>query len=182
MLVYLAGHQYIASWQKSWYSGRMEEQIGFGEYVRRLRRGKKWSLHRLSEETGFNYTHLSRVENDSTIPRAGTVAKIAEVLDGDLKLMLELADCLPRAIIDRMISTQEPRPTTPLSRTAGPARRSDDTGSTDNPPLDPSVLKGLSLEEAQSVQSAFSELVLLDPQHREAVINLIHNLASDGPN
>ena len=160
----------------------MEDQISFGEYVRRLRRRKKWSLHKLSDETGLNYPHLSRVENDSTIPRADTVAKIAEVLDGDLKIMLELADCLPRAIIDRMISSQEAGQTSPLRRAAGPPRGNEGSGSVDSRSLDPSLYEGLSSEESQSVQSALAELLLLDPQVREAVMNLIHNLASDGAN
>ena len=173
-------HQVVAAIHNFWYSWPMEEQIGFGEYVRRLRRRKNWTLHKLAAETGFNYTHLSRVENDSTIPRADTVAKIAEVLDGDLKTMLQLADCLPRAIIDRMISSQEGRPTGPLRRAAGPVRGNEGGGSKDARTLDPTLFEDLSPEESQSLRSALAELAVLDPQLREAVINLIHNLAADG--
>jgi transcriptional regulator with XRE-family HTH domain len=154
----------------------MEEEVTFGEYVRHLRRRRKWSLHMLADATGLNYTHLSRMENDSTVPRADTVVKMAEALNGDLKFMLELADCLPRAILDRIISVQEENPTKPLSRTAGPSQ--------DNEPcsklsLDPSIFHGLGAREAQTLAEAISELVHLDPHQRSAVINLIHTLAED---
>ncbi len=156
----------------------MEERITFGEYVRRLRRRKSWNLHKLAEQTGFAYTHLSRVENDSTIPKAETVTKLAEVLDGDLKTMLSLADCLPRAIIDRMISSKD-LGSGPLSRAAGPVGGEENGNTVGENPLVPSLWEGLSSEEAQLMHSALEELVQLHPQVREAVMNLIHNLATD---
>ena len=81
-----------------------EPPLSLGEYMRRLRRGRQWNLQKVSEETGISYTHLSRIENDSTLPNAETVAKIAKALDGDLKFMLERAACLPKEILERIMS------------------------------------------------------------------------------
>ena len=66
----------------------MDAEPTFGEYVRRLRRRKRWQLQELASETGLSATHLSRIENDSAVPNADTVVK--------------LADCLPREILDRL--------------------------------------------------------------------------------
>jgi len=81
----------------------MDSALTLGEYVRRLRRRKRWQLQELATETGLSATHLSRIENDSAIPNAETVVKLANALDGDLERMLELADCLPREILDRLV-------------------------------------------------------------------------------
>ena len=80
------------------------EPLSLGEYIRRLRRAKQWNLQKVSDTTGISYTHLSRIENDSTLPNADTVAKIAKALDGDLKFMLERAECLPKEILERIMT------------------------------------------------------------------------------
>lgn len=98
----------------------MDAQLTFGEYMRRLRRERKWNLNTLSEHCELSYTHLSRLENDSVLPTAESVARLAQALDGDLKAMLEMANCLPRIILDR-ISAQEQPVGSSLLRTAGPA-------------------------------------------------------------
>ena len=66
----------------------MEVQLTFGKYIRRLRRQRKWNLNTLSEQCKLSYTHLSRLENDSVLPTAESVARLAQALDGDLKAML----------------------------------------------------------------------------------------------
>jgi transcriptional regulator with XRE-family HTH domain len=48
-------------------------------------------------------SHLSRIENDSALPNADTVVKLANALDGELELMLEQAQCLPQEILDRLL-------------------------------------------------------------------------------
>jgi transcriptional regulator with XRE-family HTH domain len=160
----------------------MEAELTFGEYMRRLRRSRKWTLSLLAEKTGLNYPHLSRMENDSTLPKADTVARIAEALGGDLKTMLELADCLPRTILDRIMRTQDESTKESLGRTAGP--RPDRTSDAENRRvkelLDQALLHGLSQEEAQSVIEAFEELVRLDQLQRSAVVNLIRSLSMGG--
>ncbi len=157
----------------------MEAKLTFGEYMRRLRRGRKWSLNLLAEKTGLNYPHLSRMENDSTLPRADTVAKLAEALNGDLKIMLELADCLPQTILDRIMGSQEDTAKSHLKRTAGPTQDPDEQQSV-NGILDLALGYGLSPEEAQSVIKAFEVLVNMDGNHRAAIVSLIHSFAAGG--
>ena len=71
-----------------------------GEYMRRLRRRKGWTLLELARETGLSYSHLSRLENDKNVPNPATVVKLAGVLDGDLDQMLLLAKCLPQTLLE----------------------------------------------------------------------------------
>src|SRR5678809_791412 len=81
----------------------MDEELTFGEYVRRLRRRKRWQLQALATATGLSVTHLSRIENDSAVPNADTIVKLSNALDGELERMLQMADCLPREILDRLV-------------------------------------------------------------------------------
>jgi transcriptional regulator with XRE-family HTH domain len=81
----------------------MEERLTLGEYIRRLRRAKGWQLHQLAAATRMSLSHLSRIENDNALPNAESVVKLATALDGDLERMLELANCLPREILQRLI-------------------------------------------------------------------------------
>lgn len=76
--------------------------LTFGEHLRRLRRAKRWNLQQLATETGLSTFHLSRLENDSAVPRPDSVVRLANALGGDLKVMLELAQCLPPEILARL--------------------------------------------------------------------------------
>ena len=81
----------------------MESQITFGEYVRHLRRRKGWSLQELASASQLSPSHLSRLENDNGLPNAETVVKLSTALEGDLEKMLQLADCLPEEILERLL-------------------------------------------------------------------------------
>ena len=95
----------------------MESTLSLGEYLRRLRREKELSLLKLAELTDISYTHLSRIENDSTLPGTEIVVKLADALDGDLKAMLLMAEAVPQQILDRMTETAgDSRSTTMLRR------------------------------------------------------------------
>ncbi len=149
----------------------MDEQISLGEYIRRLRRARNLSLYALSEQTGLSYSHLSRIETNSTVPGAGTVAKLAETLEGNLKSMLEMADCLPRAILDRITARDESQPAS-LHRTAG------DTHTWESEERDARLLSyaadsGLNEDEAAQLASAVAELVRLEPRRRSAVTKML---------
>jgi transcriptional regulator with XRE-family HTH domain len=96
----------------------MEAGLTFGEYVRRLRRRKRWQLQELATTTGLSVTHLSRIENDSAVPNADTVVKLSNALDGELEQMLQMADCLPREILDRLVQRAADGGTA-LTRSAG---------------------------------------------------------------
>src|SRR5947209_7043966 len=84
-------------------NGHMNGNVTFGECIHRLRRAKGWQLAQLAAATGMASTHLSRIENDNVVPNAESVVKLAKALDGDLRQMLELADCLPREILERFV-------------------------------------------------------------------------------
>jgi transcriptional regulator with XRE-family HTH domain len=157
----------------------MEARLTFGEYMRRLRRSRKWSLHTLADESGISYTHLSRLENDSTVPSAESVVRLAEVLDGDLKAMLEMSGCLPRVILDR-ISSLEPQANS-LKRTAGlPGQAPDgpDSGQDDKLVTELQRLFHLDEEDARALAQGIGGLASLEKSQRSLVITLISSLST----
>ncbi|MDA1220267.1 MAG: helix-turn-helix transcriptional regulator [Chloroflexi bacterium] len=160
----------------------MEASLTFGEYVHRLRRAHKWNLHALSEHSGISYTHLSRIENDSVLPTAESVARLAQALDGDLKAMLELADCLPKVILDR-ISAQEQPVANSLLRTAGSASNGLEEPV---PGLDHALalkLKefyGLDDLQAGALALAIDGLVNLDQFQRSSIFSVIASISAQG--
>jgi transcriptional regulator with XRE-family HTH domain len=157
----------------------MEASLTFGEYVHRLRRARKWNLHALSENSGISYTHLSRLENDSVLPTAESVARLAQALDGDLKAMLELADCLPKVILDRISAHDQPVGNS-LLRTAGPA------GNEPEEPI-PGLEHALTTElkrfyelddaQAGALALALDGMVRLDPSQRTSLFSLIASIS-----
>ncbi len=135
----------------------------------------------MAEETGISYSHLSRIENDSTVPNADTVARIAEALDGDLKQMLEMADCLPRAILDRIAARGETSGAGSLYRgieggPSGPGRHHN----ADLPVKELALSAGIDESEVDDIVEAMDRLVRLAPSHRSAVSRLIHSLFEEG--
>ena len=53
---------------------------GIGLNIRNLRKGRGWTLGRLSEKTGIDKAALSKIELGKTEPRVGTALKIATAL------------------------------------------------------------------------------------------------------
>ncbi len=154
--------------------------LTLGEYMRRLRRHRGRSLLQIAEETGISYTHLSRIEADSTLPNADTVTKIATSLDGDLRLMLEMARCLPQVILDRMVETAGDRQSATQLRAAN-------LGSSGGAHDEPSQLIlalvqafNFSASEANEMALAIGSLAALPIDRRTLLITLIHNLRSEG--
>jgi transcriptional regulator with XRE-family HTH domain len=156
----------------------MTEQLTFGEYMRRLRRAKGLNLSDLTQRTELSYSHLSRIENDSSLPQPKTVVEIATALDGDLKRMLELAECLPQVILDRMVERGEGA-TAMLKRSAN--RRSGHSNEMTLNELARQIAKtsGVSASEAAGIADAVERLVQLDEHQRSAVTNLIRSLTVD---
>jgi transcriptional regulator with XRE-family HTH domain len=153
------------------------DRLSLGEYIRRLRKQAKRSLYSLAEETRISYSHLSRIENSSTVPNADTVTRIAEALDGDLKLMLEMADCLPRAILDRIAAREELSSPTPLRRALeGESKRPGPPSGSSGDVDALALAAGLSENEASDIVDAVQHLVHLKPTQRSAVMRLIRSL------
>lgn len=129
----------------------------------------------MSEQMNLSYSYLSRLETNSAMPSPETVAKIAELLHGDLKELLELADCLPRVILDRITADQS-SPSPALRRAAGPV---EDAG-------DPRVLtmtvaqladEGLlPHDDALAVAQTVALLCQLPKQQRDAFMGLIQTM------
>jgi transcriptional regulator with XRE-family HTH domain len=148
--------------------------------MRRLRRQQKISLLELVEKTGLSYSHLSRIENDSTMPSADAVARIATTLNGDLGLMLELANCLPQVILERIQRHQGPEPTPSLHRAADVA-----PGLGEAPTKLRQLVaalgsaRGLDTAEATLIAQAVHRLLLLDESQRTALAHLILSMRPD---
>lgn len=156
------------------------EVVSLGEYIRRLRRSAHLSLHSLAENTGISYSHLSRIENDSTIPGAQTIATLAEALDGDLKFMLEKAEALPRSILDRIVS-QTSGGATALRRAAHQSPREDSSStSSSNAIFEFARLQGLTDDDAREVAQAMLQLIHLTEDKRAAITLLIQSVAKEG--
>ena len=156
-----------------------EEEIRFGEYMRRLRREAKRSLYEVSQQTGISYSHLSRIENDSTVPRPETIVRIAEALNGDLKLMLEKADCLPRVILDRIVAREEAGEPASLRRTAGSEETEVIGEYADADLIRLAMRHGIDAPEAESLAATIIELLNLPPTTRTAITALIQSLGQD---
>lgn len=169
----------VADNRKVCYGRYMDKQLTFGEYMRRLRRSKGLSLHELAQRTDLSYSHLSRIENDSSLPQPKTVVEIATAVDGDLKQMLELAECLPQVILDRMAERGEGA-AEPLKRSAGKRREELSAESSLNDlAMQIARSSGVPPGEARAMANAFERLVRLDEHQRSAVTNLIRSLSAD---
>ena len=155
----------------------MNEPLTLGEYIRRLRRRSKKSLQELSDTTGLSVSHISRLENDNALPSPDAVVRLATALEGDLDRMLELADCLPREILERLIQR--------AGRSSAVHRRS--AGADADPTfrqaliedLDPSLRDGIARQfglSARDVEGLFTVLrrmAQMQPAEREAVIEFL---------
>lgn len=135
------------------------------------------SLLDLSTQSHVAYAHLSRIENESTIPSPETIVKIANVIDGDLTVMLQKANNLPRVILDRLIERDAAVRVQALKRAAGSDEPPDYVSSRD---LKNSVdADGIPDRDRAEVQRAMAELLALKPHARKAVIQLISVLTGD---
>jgi len=150
----------------------VNRELSLGKYIRELREQKRLSLLELSNRTGLAYSHLSRIENESTVPSPDTIVKIAEEIGGDITLMLNKANNLPRVILDRLIERDRAVGLQTLHR-AIPGR--DAQSPSDD------VLEGTDLTQAEieELQAALEGLLRLHPHARRAVINLISVIHDD---
>jgi hypothetical protein len=149
-----------------------------GGYLKELRDKKQWSLLMLAQKTGLNYPHLSRIESDSIVPTPKTVVTLSEALGGDLNLMLELAECLPKQILERLTA----RPTTPtpaMKRSAGEGGRS--TATSPNAKAE-GLARSLGVPESEvaEVADAVVKLMQLDSRRRRAVTQLMRTFDGGG--
>jgi transcriptional regulator with XRE-family HTH domain len=154
------------------------DDVSLGKYIRRLRESQGLSLLALSTKCGVAYAHLSRIENESTVPSPETIVRICRQLDGDLTLMLKKADNLPRVILDRLIERDQAVKAQTLRRALpGGDQESAGPGSA---PLPPAATAELTEGEVAQLSEAMQRLVTLRPHARRAVIELISVLQDEG--
>jgi transcriptional regulator with XRE-family HTH domain len=164
--------------RRLWYLVFMDGNVSFGEYVRRLRRRKRWQVQELATVTGLSATHLSRIENDNAVPNPDTVVKLANALDGDLETMLGLADCLPREILDRLVQRAADGGTV-LKRSAGsqPADFSFPRALVED--IDPAVRTalaahfGLSEQDIDGLFGILQRVAQMEPAQRAAILDFL---------
>ncbi len=156
----------------------MDAGLTLGEYVRRLRRRNRWQLQELASATGLSATHLSRIENDSAVPNAETVVKLATALDGELERMLALADCLPREILDRLVRRVADGDTV-LKRSAGEQPADSSFPRTLIEDVDPAVRGalashfGLSEQDIEGLFGILRRVAQMAPDRRAAVLDFL---------
>lgn len=163
----------------------MPTDLSLGEYLRRLRRRQRWGLQELAAASGLSQTHLSRIENDSVVPNADSVVRLANALGGDLEMMLEMADCLPREILERLVRRAERAPGA-LRRSAGVADSDPTFPSALIEDMDPSLRAalarrfGLSDRDAEGLFSVLERMGEMEPRERQAVIAFLAASAAGG--
>ncbi len=150
----------------------------FGRRIRALRQARNWSLAQLSERSSIAYTYLSRLENDSVAPGPEAVSKLAKALEADLGELLALADCLPQAILDRIVERKGRGGSAPT------LRRSAGRTTWDHPSMTDTLValmrvRGLDQREAEELARAVERLSELPPAQRSAIVTLIEGQAGN---
>ena len=126
----------------------------------------------------MSLSHLSRLENEKSLPSVDTVVKLANSLEGDLELMLEMAGCLPKEILERLVRRADE--TTRLHRRLIGQERID-------PTFVPALIEDMDLNirvgleerfrlSEQDVDGLFAvlrDLAQMDQDQREAILNML---------
>ena len=73
-----------------------------GEHLKQLRQSKELTQRQLAESAGVDFTYLSKIENDRLehSPSLKTLQSLAEALNTDELVLLELADKMPPVLRD----------------------------------------------------------------------------------
>jgi transcriptional regulator with XRE-family HTH domain len=156
----------------------MEIELSLGKYIRQLRERKQISMLELSNRTKVAYSHLSRIENESTIPNPDTIVKLSEALDGDLTVMLQKANNLPRIILERLLERDRTIHVQTLRRSipGGTMATRDSDEIEFGASVDAAKLSG---SEIQEIRQAMGALLRLRPHARRAILELMRILHDD---
>jgi transcriptional regulator with XRE-family HTH domain len=155
----------------------MADDESLGKYIRNQREQLNMSLLDLSTRSGVAYSHLSRIENESTIPNPETIVKIADQLEGDLTLMLQKANNLPRVILERLLERDSAIRLQTLQRAVDGADGSCDNAGDDLARLVENAK--LTNQDVADFRAGISDLLMLAPHARRAVLLLISTLTGD---
>lgn len=67
----------------------------FGEHIRALRKARRWSYKRASDELGISQTYLYRIEAESMAPSEDTIRAFANVFAEDYDDLMFLSGRMP---------------------------------------------------------------------------------------
>jgi transcriptional regulator with XRE-family HTH domain len=76
------------------------KQSKFGERLRELREEKKYSIKKLATTLGVNYTYVSKIENNRSIPSSEVIEKLATVFNVDISELKLQAGKIPDDVMD----------------------------------------------------------------------------------
>jgi len=80
----------------------------FGEILRARRRDAKMSQRQLAQESGVDFSYVSKLENDRIPPPAGdTIVRIAKVIGCDPGELLAAAKKMPSRVEDGLVGAPE---------------------------------------------------------------------------
>ena len=72
----------------------------FGKKVRELREAKNYSIKKLATALGVNYTYVSKIENNKSIPSSELIEKLAMVFNVDINELKLQAGKIPDDVLD----------------------------------------------------------------------------------
>ena len=72
----------------------------FGRVLKRLRQNSKLSLKQLSPKLDINYSYLSKLENNHSLPSEQFIHKISNLFNYDSEELMIRAGKIPKDIID----------------------------------------------------------------------------------
>lgn len=153
-----------------------------GEKIRELRRDKRYSLKEVADIAEIDYTYLSKVENDRHIPSIGTVARLAEVLNGSLSELLDLSKQLPAHILTKVVDERNRDYTRRLARSTGVQATEEEISEEMVGDLPPQIVAamakffGLSESDIGELAKVTDALSRLDEGKREKVIQSVASL------
>ncbi len=83
------------------------ENKKFGLILKQLRQKEGLSIKNLGSKLDINYSYISKIENDHSIPSEDFIGKIAELFDYDKEELMLRAGKIPDDILD--IIKQNPK-------------------------------------------------------------------------
>ncbi len=79
---------------------RKEIEKSFGLLLKELRKEKGLSIKKLGSQLDINYSYISKLENNHTIPSEDFIKKIAAIFDYDKEELMLRAGKIPDDIIE----------------------------------------------------------------------------------
>ena len=78
---------------------KKNEKETFGTVLKRLRKKQGLSIKKLSSELDINYSYISKIENDHSLPSGDFIGKLAEIFDYDEEELMIRAGKIPDDIL-----------------------------------------------------------------------------------